>query len=134
MSRLLDFYLATAARVYAVERPGDRLVDHLEPTSPTAGLVFDDRHTAQDWLYAEAHCLLACVRQAPPGPQLGRAVDLLWAAQDLAESGANSKAYESVARGALDAALRSGDTRIGGPGPHRADQRAPGGGPVRGRR
>ncbi|OII59756.1 AfsR family transcriptional regulator [Streptomyces sp. CC77] len=114
MSRLLDFYLATAARVYAVERPGDRLVDHLEPTRPGAGLVFEDRNAAQDWLYAEAHCLLACVRQAPPGPQLRRAVDLLWAAQDLAESGANSKAYESVARGSLDAALRSGDTRTEG--------------------
>src|SRR6185369_17761821 len=33
MSRLLDFYLSTAAGVYAIERPGDRLVDHLEPTA-----------------------------------------------------------------------------------------------------
>ena len=53
LSRLLDFYLATAARVYALERPGDRLVDHLEPTG-YPGLAFADRHDALDWLFAEA--------------------------------------------------------------------------------
>jgi DNA-binding SARP family transcriptional activator len=96
LSRLLDFYLATAAGVYAIERPGDRLVDHLEATE-YPGLAFEDRHQAQDWLYAEAVCTLACVRQSM-GPQtLSRAVDLLWAACDLAESGANSKEYEASA-------------------------------------
>ncbi|MFF3687553.1 BTAD domain-containing putative transcriptional regulator [Streptomyces sp. NPDC002187] len=113
LSRLLDFYLATAARVFSIERPGDRLVDHLEPTG-AAGLAFTDRKAAQDWLYAEANCLLACARQASAGPSLRRAVDLLWAAQNLAESGANSKVYESVARGALEAARAFGDARTEG--------------------
>ncbi|MFF3323053.1 BTAD domain-containing putative transcriptional regulator [Streptomyces sp. NPDC002889] len=113
LSRLLDFYLATAARVFAIERPGDRLVDHLEPTGD-AGLTFTDRQDAQDWLYAEANCLLACARQASTGAQLRRAVDLLWAAQNLAESGANSKVYESVAFGALEAARAAGDPRTEG--------------------
>ncbi|MGW7467187.1 BTAD domain-containing putative transcriptional regulator [Streptomyces xantholiticus] len=67
LSRLLDFYLATAARVFAMERPGDRLVTHLEPTGD-AGLTFTRLEDAQDWLYAEANCLLACARQASPGP------------------------------------------------------------------
>lgn len=115
LSRLLDFYLATAARVYAIERPGDRLVDHLEATGAGAGLEFPDRESAQDWLYAEAHGLLACARQATAsGPHLRRAVDLLWAAKDLAESGANSKAYESVTAGLLEAAHAAGDVRSEG--------------------
>ncbi|MFE4619882.1 BTAD domain-containing putative transcriptional regulator [Streptomyces sp. NPDC056747] len=111
LSRLLDFYLSTAARVYAIERPGDRLVDHLEPTS-YEGLTFTDRHEAQDWLYAEANCLLATVRQSAASPAtLRRAVDLLWASLDLAESGANSKEYEAVATVLRRAAGRAGDVR-----------------------
>ncbi|MFF2523887.1 AfsR/SARP family transcriptional regulator [Streptomyces liangshanensis] len=113
LSRLLDFYLATAAKVYAIERPGDRLVDHLEPTA-YEGLSFDDRHDALDWLYAEADCLLACVRQSTGPGALRRAVDLLWAAKDLGESGANSKQYESSAVAVLDAARSTDDARAEG--------------------
>ncbi len=114
MSRLLDFYLSTAARVYAIERPGDRLVDHLEPTR-YEGLTFTDRHEAQDWLYAEANCLLATVRQSAASPTtLRRAVDLLWASLDLAESGANSKEYEAVATVLRGAAGAAGDVRAEG--------------------
>ncbi|MFF7448391.1 MULTISPECIES: BTAD domain-containing putative transcriptional regulator [unclassified Streptomyces] len=108
LSRLLDFYLATAAGVYGIERPGDRLVEHLEPTDHP-GLTFTDRHRAQDWLYSEANCLLACVRQAVAGPQLRRAVDLLWAAKDLAESGANSREFGAVAEAATTAAREAAD-------------------------
>ncbi|MCT9105921.1 NB-ARC domain-containing protein [Streptomyces mirabilis] len=113
MSRLLDFYLATAAGVYAIERPGDRLVDHLEPTAHP-GLVFDDRHPAQDWLYAEANALLSCVRQSVADSRLRRAVDLLWAAKDLAESGANSREYEVAANAALERARAIGDAHTAG--------------------
>ncbi|WP_406476580.1 AfsR/SARP family transcriptional regulator [Streptomyces sp. NBC_01615] len=113
MSRLLDFYLATAAGVYAIERPGDRLVDHLEETQ-TSGLVFPDRRTAQDWLYSEAVPLLACVRQSSGSASLRRAVDLLWAAVDLAESGANSKEYEAAATALRDAARGNSDGRAEG--------------------
>ncbi|MEU8028715.1 BTAD domain-containing putative transcriptional regulator [Streptomyces sp. NPDC049099] len=108
MSRLLDFYLATAAQVYAMERPGDRVVDHLQPTE-YPGLRFEDRHRAQDWLYAEAVSLLACVRQfAGPGTLL-RAIDLLWVAVDLTESGANSREYDAAALAMLDAARTCAD-------------------------
>ncbi|MFF4802437.1 BTAD domain-containing putative transcriptional regulator [Streptomyces sp. NPDC001351] len=110
MSRLLDFYLATAAGVYLIERPGDRLVDHLAAPE-YQGLTFADRHQAQDWLYSEAVCLLACVRQSAGSGFLRRAVDLLWAAVDLAESGTNSKAYEGVASALRQAAREAGDTR-----------------------
>ncbi|MFK8910556.1 BTAD domain-containing putative transcriptional regulator [Streptomyces sp. YS-3] len=109
MSRLLDFYLATAARVYAIERPGDRLVEHLAPTQ-YPGLTFTDGHAAVDWLYAEANCLLACLHQCAADPaMLRRAVDLLWAAKDLAESGANSRQYETTAAAVRDAGHRRGD-------------------------
>ncbi|MFK4150041.1 BTAD domain-containing putative transcriptional regulator [Streptomyces sp. NPDC004065] len=110
LSRLLDFYLATAAGVYAIERPGDRLVDHLH-TARHPGLTFQDRHRAQDWLYSEAVSLLACARQSTGPAFLGRAVDTLWACVDLAESGTNSRAYESVASALRDAAAAQGDPR-----------------------
>ncbi|MYX26577.1 tetratricopeptide repeat protein [Streptomyces sp. SID8381] len=111
MSRLLDFYLATVAGVYSIERPGDRLADHLE-RAKYPGLAFSDRHAAQDWLYSEAVSLLACVRQCTQQPgMLRRAVDVLWAAVDLAESGANSKEYETVAALLHETAQGSGDLR-----------------------
>ncbi|MFF8838244.1 BTAD domain-containing putative transcriptional regulator [Streptomyces sp. NPDC015130] len=114
LSRLLDFYLSTAARVYAIERPGDRLVDHLEPTA-YEGLTFTDRHEAQDWLYAEANCLLATVRQSAASPTtLRRAVDLLWASLDLGESGANSREFEATGAVLRDAARAHADAKAEG--------------------
>lgn len=124
MSRLLDFYLATAAGVYAIERPGDRLVDGLEPTE-YAGLHFTDGSAALDWLYNEAAPLLACVRQSADTNRLQRAVDLLWAAKDLTESGANSHQYETTARAMCEATRVAGTPR-GRPcpdGPHRCPPR-----------
>ncbi|MBM7170599.1 winged helix-turn-helix domain-containing protein [Streptomyces sp. G44] len=108
MSRLLDFYLASAARVYAIERPGDRTVDHLEVTEH-AGLDFADGARAFDWLHAEASCILACVQQSLGRAGLRRAVDLLLAAKDLAESGAISHRYETATRAACRAAATAGD-------------------------
>ncbi|WP_037859375.1 AfsR/SARP family transcriptional regulator [Streptomyces sp. NRRL S-340] len=112
MSRLLDFYLATAAGVYAIERPGDRLVDHLAATR-YPGLVFPDRKAARDWLYTEADCLLALARRsAERSASLRRATDLLWAALDISESGANSREYEATAKALLDAARRAGVAQV----------------------
>lgn len=112
MDRLLDFYLATASGVYALERPGDRLPAHLSDTH-YPGLVFAEPRAALDWLYAEADPLLACVRQASvrggESLVLRRAVDLLWAAKDLAESGANSRQYESAAVALRDAGQAAKD-------------------------
>ncbi|MBL1081968.1 tetratricopeptide repeat protein [Streptomyces actinomycinicus] len=110
LSRLLDFYLATAAGVYAIERPGDRLVDHLEPTE-YPGLTLHSSRAAQDWLYSEANCVMACVRQSGGTGRLRRAVDLLWATKDLAESGANAREYEVAALSVRDAARAAGDAR-----------------------
>ncbi|MCD9880514.1 AfsR/SARP family transcriptional regulator [Streptomyces guryensis] len=113
MSRLLDFYLATAAGVYSIERPGDRLVKHLEATQ-YPGLTFTDPKAAVDWLYSEANCLLACVRQSAGSGMLRRAVDLLWVTKDLAESGANSHQYETTAVALRDLAHETGDGRAEG--------------------
>ncbi|MFE2645447.1 BTAD domain-containing putative transcriptional regulator [Streptomyces nigra] len=108
LSRLLDFYLATAARVYAFERPGDRLVDHLEVTE-YPGLEFSDRDAARDWLYAETGCLLATVRQTPATERLRKKVDLLLATRDLAESGDAVTLYEPAAVALRDASVAVGD-------------------------
>ncbi|MGW7407087.1 BTAD domain-containing putative transcriptional regulator [Streptomyces sp. NPDC054833] len=113
MSRLLDFYLATAAGVYAIERPGDRLVDSLEPTE-FPGLRFSEGTAALDWLYSEAAPLLACVRQSAGTERLRRGVDLLWAAKDLTESGANSHQYETTAQAMCEATRAAGDARAEG--------------------
>ncbi|MWA11795.1 AfsR/SARP family transcriptional regulator [Streptomyces sp. BA2] len=113
MSRLLDFYLATAAGVYALERPGDRTVDHLE-CADRVGLAFTDGTKAFDWLHAEASCILACVQQSLSKESLRRAVDLLLAAKDLAESGAISYRYEMATRAACEVAAAVGDARAEG--------------------
>ncbi|MGW4994218.1 AfsR/SARP family transcriptional regulator [Streptomyces mirabilis] len=113
LSRLLDFYLATATGVYAIERPGDRLVEHLEPTT-YAGLVFHDRQRALDWLFGEAVCVMACAHQSTTRPLLRRAVDLLWVTRDLSESGAFPKQYESTAVALRDAAEAVGDPHATG--------------------
>jgi tetratricopeptide (TPR) repeat protein len=86
------------------------MVVHLAPTS-YRGLSFTGRAEALDWLFAEAQCLLACARQQTTGSGLGRAVDLLWAAKDLAESGANAKQYETAAMALRDAAQEDTDVR-----------------------
>ncbi|MFH8881317.1 AfsR/SARP family transcriptional regulator [Streptomyces californicus] len=108
LSRLLDFYLATAAGVYALERPGDRTVQHLEAPRHQ-GLSFTDHGRALDWLYSEAGCLLACVQQNRGPDSIRRAVDLLLAAKDLAESGANARQFETAATVLRDAAVAVGD-------------------------
>ncbi|MGD3107704.1 BTAD domain-containing putative transcriptional regulator [Streptomyces sp. YGL11-2] len=108
LSRLLDFYLATAARMYALERPGDRLVDHMEPTRH-AGLVFTDRTTALSWLFSEAGCVLACAQQSTDPASLRRAVDLLLLTRDLAESGADALHYEQTSAALLAAARDAKD-------------------------
>ncbi|MFG2645790.1 BTAD domain-containing putative transcriptional regulator [Streptomyces sp. NPDC048370] len=113
LSRLLDFYLSTAARVYAIERPGDRTVAHLEATEH-AGLEFADHAEALDWLHAEADCVLACAQQSLAAGSLRRAVDLLMATKDLAESGVNALRYEVAAVAARDAARALGDARSEG--------------------
>ncbi len=110
LSRRLDFYLATAARVYAMERPGDRTVDHLAHTDHP-GLSFDSSATALDWLFTEADCLIACARQCTGQITRGRAADLLMATLDLAESGAKSPQYEAAAQTISEAAHAAADSR-----------------------
>ncbi|WP_277741153.1 BTAD domain-containing putative transcriptional regulator [Streptomyces sp. LX-29] len=108
LSRLLDFYLATTARVYAIERPGDRTVDHLQATA-RAGLTFATPAEAVDWLFAEGDGLIACARQSLGEGMLRRAADLLLIALNLAESGAKLRPYESATEVISEAARADGD-------------------------
>jgi DNA-binding SARP family transcriptional activator/tetratricopeptide (TPR) repeat protein len=110
VTRLLDFYLATTAAVYAQERPGDRLVSHLEPTAQS-GLAFDSSEAAVDWLFTEAECLLACAQHSCGGHRLRKAVDLLMSAEVLSESGAFFVQYERVCAVLLKAAQDAEDPR-----------------------
>ncbi|MFD8335161.1 BTAD domain-containing putative transcriptional regulator [Streptomyces solisilvae] len=110
LSRLLDFYLATTAGVYARERPGDRLIEHLTPANHP-GLDFPDDDAALDWLYVEGDCLLACAAQTASGPTLRPATDLLLIASDLAESGFHTRRYEDLAAALSAAAQACGDPR-----------------------
>ncbi|MFF4118556.1 AfsR/SARP family transcriptional regulator [Streptomyces sp. NPDC001714] len=108
MSRLLDFYLATAAGVYAIERPGERVLDHLSRNT-YPGLTFTNRDKALDWLFTEASGLLAAVQQAGTAGRLRRAADLLVAAVDLGESGIGARQYVQAASAVISAAQQHGD-------------------------
>ncbi|WP_130797023.1 AfsR/SARP family transcriptional regulator [Streptomyces otsuchiensis] len=109
VERLLDFYLATAKHVFAIERPGDRTTAHLARTRHP-GLVFADQDAALDWLFTEAEDLLATARAAACRSRtLRAAVDTLLAAKDLAESGAYSLQYERCTLAVLAAAREAGD-------------------------
>ncbi|MEO3850249.1 BTAD domain-containing putative transcriptional regulator [Streptomyces sp. B8F3] len=110
LSRLLDFYLATAARVHELGRPSDTLISHLSPVA-RAGLDFANQHTARDWLFTEVECLLAAVHQFAHGDSLPRTVDLLLTAKDLAESGLYSPRFLRLATTLLEAAEEVGDVR-----------------------
>ncbi|GAA1247390.1 AfsR/SARP family transcriptional regulator [Streptomyces javensis] len=116
MSRMRDFYMASAARVYAMGRPGDRLVDHLL-TTDHPGQDFPDARTALDWLVSEADCLLTCAQQGAKSPERGavrRAADLLLVTRDLVESGTHYLQYEAAARSVGNAAHIAGDTAAEG--------------------
>ena len=120
-SRLLDFYLATAACVYALENPGDRVLDHLAATGqPGPGL----RHPRGGPGLAVLRGPGAAGRRAPQaaerrlrGRRLRRAVDLLCAAQDLMESGVYARQYEQATRALIATAHDCGDTAGGGARP-----------------
>jgi DNA-binding SARP family transcriptional activator len=114
LSRLLDFYLATAAGIYALENPGDRLLEHLTATR-RPGRSFTHMRPALDWLFNEGPCVLATVEQAAAEPALlGRAADVLFMAQDLMESGAYVRQYGAATRAVTDAAHEHGDARSEG--------------------
>lgn len=108
LERLLDFYLSTAARMFAINRAGDRTVDHLARVSGQ-GLEFTDWNASVDWLFAEADCLLSCVKQSAATESRRKAADLLIAAKDLADSGIHSLRYEQSATAVRDAAIDAGD-------------------------
>ncbi|WP_405742747.1 tetratricopeptide repeat protein [Streptomyces sp. NBC_01525] len=113
LSRLLDFYLATAARMYTLERPGDALVTQME-TPHYPGLDFADRAEALAWLFSETRCLIACALQNTGPTGLRRAVDLLLLTRDMAESGANNRQYEQANHVLLAAALEADDQHAAG--------------------
>lgn len=110
LSRLLDFYLATATRVFAFDHPGDRTAAHLAP-AVRPGLAVESQEAALDWLYTEAGCLMACAAQSAARGAVRRAADLLVAVKGLVDYGDHAARYERCARAVGDAAARAGDPR-----------------------
>jgi DNA-binding SARP family transcriptional activator len=118
LSRVMDFYLASAACTYEWENPGDRVLDHLAPTTHP-GLTFEDREEALEWLFSESQDLLATVQQAADDGCEGlmrRAVDLLLVTQDLMESGVYARQYEQATRALVSTAQDLGDPVVQGRG------------------
>jgi DNA-binding SARP family transcriptional activator len=116
LSRLLDFYLASAAAAYALENPGDRVLDHLAGTS-RPGLAFDSRDEALEWLFSEAQGLLAAIEQTSGDgcdSMMRRAVDLLVATWDLMESGVHARQYEQATRALVSGARQRSDQLVEG--------------------
>ncbi|MFF9090549.1 BTAD domain-containing putative transcriptional regulator [Streptomyces sp. NPDC014991] len=112
LTRLLDFYLATATGVYAVEHPGDRSVEHLEPAR-YPGVEFSYLDDARRWLASEAQCILSCARQLAHGSELRRSIDLLWSVKDIVGSG-NFRQYQDTATAAQRAAREARDAQAEG--------------------
>ncbi|MFF4501174.1 BTAD domain-containing putative transcriptional regulator [Streptomyces sp. NPDC001401] len=112
LSRLLDFYLATATGVYAVEHPGDRSVQHLEPAR-YPGVEFSYLDDARRWLASEAQCIMSCARQLAYGSELRRSIDLLWSVKDIVGSG-NFRQYQDTAAAAQRAAREARDAQAEG--------------------
>jgi DNA-binding SARP family transcriptional activator len=116
LSRLLDFYLSSAACAYALENPHDRVLEHLARTTHP-GLAFTTRDEALNWLFSEAQGLLAAAEQAADdgceGP-MRRAADLMLAAWDLMESGLHARQYEQATRTLVTAAHTCGDALVEG--------------------
>ncbi|TKA09900.1 AfsR/SARP family transcriptional regulator [Actinacidiphila oryziradicis] len=110
LSRLLNFYLASASAVYELGNPGDRMLDHLAPVS-RSGLSFASSDKALEWLFSEAPGLLGAVQQAASGGcdgPLHHAADLLLVMQDLMESGIYTRQSERVTRAVVTAATDCG--------------------------
>ncbi|UTO68287.1 AfsR/SARP family transcriptional regulator [Streptomyces rapamycinicus] len=112
LSRLLDFYLATATQAYAAEHPGDRSVAHLEPTR-YSGVEFSYLDDARRWLGSEAQCILSCARQLTHGTHLRRSIDLLWSVKDIVGS-SNPRQYQETAEAAKRAAHGARDGQAEG--------------------
>lgn len=113
LSRLLDFYLATAAACVRAGAARERVLDHFSRTE-YPGLTFRVRETALDWLFSESSGLLACARQSAGSGMPRRASDLLMAVVDLGESGANSHQFATAAKAVSEAARAAGDARAEG--------------------
>ncbi|MCQ4080669.1 tetratricopeptide repeat protein [Streptomyces sp. RB6PN25] len=116
LSRLLDFYLASAVSLYELENPGDRALDHMARTTH-AGLTFDTQAGGLEWLFAEAACMLAAVQQTATNGRvapLRRAIDLLFASQNLMESGIHVRQYELALLALIEAAAVRGEPLVEG--------------------
>ncbi|WUH90253.1 tetratricopeptide repeat protein [Streptomyces sp. NBC_00433] len=112
LSRLLDFYLASAAHAFELEIPGDGVLAFVAPTS-RPGLSFTTGEEALEWLLSEARGLISAAHQAAGNSDrdtVRQAVDLLFVIHEHLELGAFAGHYEQAVRALVCAAQKRSDT------------------------
>ncbi|WP_238782648.1 SAV_2336 N-terminal domain-related protein [Streptomyces monomycini] len=101
LSRLLDWYLATAHRAYGLDAPGALLLDRtVPPAEPVPALPLADRGAASDWWAANGSGALAVVRQTADlrsGAYVARCADTLLLLEPLLGTGLFTGRYEQAA-------------------------------------
>ncbi|OEV07704.1 AfsR/SARP family transcriptional regulator [Streptomyces nanshensis] len=110
LSRLLDFYLATAAEVYRLQKPQEPPIGEVDTTA-VDGLTFSGQSAAVDWIFSESSCFLSCVRQLASGTTLRRAADLLVIASHIVDAGFGTSQYEQAAEAVKQGAQTAEDVQ-----------------------
>ncbi|MFH8410506.1 SAV_2336 N-terminal domain-related protein [Streptomyces sp. NPDC018019] len=118
LSRLLDWYLATAIGAYALDAPDAPLL-HQVAAAGTAvtPLRLTDRGAAADWWAAEGAGALSLVRQTAEllsDGHAARGADLLLLLEPLLGTGRHAEPYEAAARAAAARAAADRDRRAEG--------------------
>ncbi|RSO48868.1 hypothetical protein DMH15_03835 [Streptomyces sp. WAC 06725] len=118
LSRLLDWYLVTALRAYALDAPDAPLLHQVAAagTSVTSPRLAD-RRAAADWWAVEGTGALSVVRQTAEllsdGPA-ARGADVLLLLAPLLGTGRHTEPYEAAARAVADRAAADHDRRAEG--------------------
>ncbi|KOT93823.1 hypothetical protein ADK86_18605 [Streptomyces sp. NRRL F-5755] len=118
LSRLLDWYLVTALRAYALDAPYAPLLQQVAATGTSVtSLPLADRRAAADWWAAEGTGALSVVRQTAEllsDGHAARGADVLLLLAPLLGTGRHTEPYEAAARAAADRAAADHDRRAEG--------------------
>lgn len=110
LSRMLEYYLATAKVLLATCYPGTTLSEHLQRTT-AHGLVLADGRAGQAWLDTERDNLVALFNAAATvsGAALRWAADLAWLLAELMNTGTPADGLLDALTALLNTAVAAGD-------------------------
>ncbi|KOG52258.1 hypothetical protein ADK76_32770 [Streptomyces griseoflavus] len=117
LSRLLDWYLVTALRAYALDAPYAPLLHQVAAGTSVTSLPLTDRRAAADWWAAEGTRALSVVRQTAEllsDGHAARGADVLLLLAPLLGTGRHTEPYEAAARAVADRAAADHDRRAEG--------------------